>query len=695
MKHTGWLLDAYIRGDDAIYWIKTGDGETLKLMTRHHPQFLAEPAQHVTPEDLTSLFENHPQVYTAKVVERHPTLRRESLRKVVEVTVDKPDDLGPMLKYAERLRDVKTLYNTGLTPIQWHLIHMDTPPTSLCTVEETRGRIRRITRLDDSHSLEPPPFKALEFTIPDTTTINQITVLDDQGRPTASLKGEEPKVLSDLQSLIQLHDPDILVTPTPINTSRHLQDRARRSSQRLRLGRGDERLSGRVLVSSGSFHDMGVAGLAERARFTYAPMGVSHSWEAGKTIDSRQCAEAVKFNVLVPPMRGGYAYSAWAWDLIRRDKGGMVFSPRPGLHMNVAALDFESMYPNIIVRRNVSYETVTEDGVDHSIDGFLGRVTKPFLERRLTFKHMRARYPEGSVEWQWCQQRQSTLKLFLVVIYGYSGCYANRFANTRVFQEINRQARDAMVTALNVAQGQGYQVVYGPYDSLFVKKRNAERTDYMDLAAMVSEATGLPMALDRHFRYLVLLTKATDPAAVAVNRYYGKLTDGSLFYRGVELRRHDTPPLIRRMQMEMMGALFDAEDLGEVLGAGVAEAQRIAGEAMRRIRRGGVDPQELVVSRRLRRDPGEYRSRQPHVVAAMLGGMEEMSRYILVNTERLNPYLRVMPESMIDGGHLAYDRRKYEAMARRAAWNLLRPFVKDETLIGGGVARESRLDTFF
>ena len=98
---------------------------------------------------------------------------------------------------------------------------------------------------------------------------------------------------------------------------------------------------------------------------------------------------------------------------------------------------------------------------------------------------------------------------------------------------------------------------------------------------------------------------------------------------------------------------------------------------------------------RLRRERWEYRSRQPYVVAAMLGNAEEMSRYLLENTESANPYMRVMPASMIDGAHRGYDRRKYAKLVRRAAWNILRPFVQDEESIEGSRLQTSRLDTYF
>jgi len=283
----------------------------------------------------------------------------------------------------------------------------------------------------------------------------------------------------------------------------------------------------------------------------------------------------------------------------------------------------------------------------------------------------------------------------LVVVYGYSGCYANRFANVRVFQEINRQARRAMVTALRTAQAHGYSVVYGPFDSIFVKRRDASRDDYACLAQTITEATGLPMRLDRHFTYLVLLTKTTDPQVVVANRYYGKLTDGSLFYRGIELRRHDTPPYINQMQRAMMDAMFSHRDAGTVEREGVPEARRIADEARRNVEQGRVDPLELVISKRLRRDLKEYRARQPHIVAAMLGADKDMAEYILLNVENANPFTRVMPASLVDPGHSYYDKKKYSELVRRAAWNLLRPFIKSEDLIEGRRLKTSRLDAYF
>jgi DNA polymerase elongation subunit (family B) len=697
LKVRGWLLDAYVKEKWVNYWFKTTTGETVALRERCRPSLVTEPADSNKPEDLVYLFEEHPFVYQAKIVDRYSTLSREMLKRVVEVTMDLVEDLDEVQRYAENLPEVKEVYNVGLVPIQWHLIRKGFPPSRLCEVEVRRGVLEGVKMLDDSDEVEPPPFKPLIIVTPEGNKVDELRLLDEEQAEIALLGGHEEEVLQEFNDLIEEIDPDVLVTYSPTRTVKRLTRRARRRRVDLHLGRGGELYHGRVIIGISPYMDSGIAGLSERARFTFAPMGISADWEAGKTIDSRQCYEAMRLGVLVPKMKGGFSSGNTAWELVKRDRGGLLFSPLVGIHENVAALDFESMFPNIIVQRNVSYETVDEEGVRQDLPGFMGCFTGEFLKRRLYFKHLREKFAPGSKEWWWCQQRQSALKLMLVVVYGYSGCYANRFANVRVFQEINRQARKAMVQALNISLAEGYQIVYGDTDSLFIKRPDAAERDYKDLAAEISEQVGLPMGLDRHFRYLVLLNRVADNAMVASRRYYGALAGGGLFYRGIEMRRHDSPPYVKSMQTRIMETLFDAEDLNDVTRRTLPEALKVANRAVRNVAFGRVRAEDLIISKRLRRDVYEYQSLQPHIVAAMLGEsfVEDESNYVLVNTEARNPFTRVMPAHMLSTGRPVYDKRKYAELTRRAAWNLLRPFVPDETTIGGPPLRESRLDTYF
>jgi DNA polymerase I len=677
MPRRGWLLDPYIRGKDAHLWLKTVEGEVIHLTERHRPHFVASSKPGFNVDDLCYLFEEHKFVHSATPVERYPTLRRACLERVAEVRVDSAECLEEVIIYAKSLREVHEVYDVGLSPIQWYLIERGIAPTGLCEFESDGCTLKSIKPIDDEGRIEPPPFKPLIIRLPDSDDITFADVLDADENPRKSLRGDERAVLSELKYLLEEENPDVIV----IDDTRSLMwaiKRASRYAIDLGFGREGELYHGRIALGYHSWRDMGLAGLSERSLFTYAPMGISSDWEAGKTIDSRQCLEAYRQRILIPEMKGGYVSSMSAWDMVKRDRGGMLFTPQIGLHENVGCIDFESMFPSIINRKNVSYETVTEDGVDQTHSGFMRCFTAPTLERRLRFKHMRKQFPRGSPQWAWCEERQSSLKLMLVVIYGYSGCYANRFANVQVFQEINRQARQALVKALNIALSRGFEVIYGNTDALYTKRTDATETDYEELAGEIAEATGLPIKLDKHFKFLVLLGKATDPLQGASNRYYGKLTDGELFYRGIELRKHDTPIYLKRLQERVMTVLFDADDAEGVLRSGLPRALTVVNRALEEVRRGKVNARDLVISKRLSRELMAYRSLPVHVVAALLGAEEEgNSRYVLVNSKSSNPYLRVKPVCMIEEPDQRYDRRKYMELTKRAVMSLLSPFTGD------------------
>ncbi|MEM2094851.1 MAG: DNA polymerase domain-containing protein, partial [Candidatus Bathyarchaeia archaeon] len=436
---------------------------------------------------------------------------------------------------------------------------------------------------------------------------------------------------------------------------------------------------GRIFLDLSTYEWIGVAGVVERSRFTMAPPELSAKWQAGRTIDSRQSYEALKRGILLPEKKSFYNYGMTARDIVFRDRGGLLLAPEAGLHENVGELDFESMFPNIIERFNVSYETVTPEAVDNSFKGFLGQLTKRFLDRRLYFKHMRKEYPRESMERLWCEQRQTALKGILVCIYGFSACFANRFGNIAVYQEINRIARQVLLRSINVALEDGFNVVYGDTDSLFLKKTEATQKDYEQLAAKISRETGLPIALDHHYKFLVFLSQESMPEMEATRRYFGKLTDGELYYRGIDLRRHDTPPFLKEFQEKLMEIFFDAENAHDVERMQYRKACDFVMETCHRIQRGEVDPTRLTVIKVLRKPVNEYRSMLPHVAAAKQIEMRgtrltdgETVNFLYVNAGHSNPYRRVVSIPM--QGRSYYDKERYVELALDVAETVLGAF---------------------
>ena len=110
----------------------------------------------------------------------------------------------------------------------------------------------------------------------------------------------------------------------------------------------------------------------------------------------------------------------------------MIFSPRVGLHENVAVLDYENEYANLILKHNLSYERCT------NTKGLLPTVLESVLKRRIMFKDLQKSFQVNTREWHWCEQRIVALKDILVALYGTTGSFWNRLANADAFEEINR-----------------------------------------------------------------------------------------------------------------------------------------------------------------------------------------------------------------------------------------------------------------
>jgi len=238
---------------------------------------------------------------------------------------------------------------------------------------------------------------------------------------------------------------------------------------------------------------------------------------------------------------------------------------------------------------------------------------------------------------------------------------------------------------MNVALREGFAVIYLDTDSVFVKRQNANSDDLLRLAGMIENETGFEISLAHHYRYLVLLPQEADPNIEAARRFYGKLTDGRVYYRGIELRRHDYPPFLKQFQDKLLGIVLEAETASEIVRTRVQRATEYTQETVERVLSGSLETSELVVSKYLRMPVERYRSLLPHVLAAIQlrqhgrqvkpGGLID---YVYVDTEQVNPMKRISPAEFAE----TYDTEKYAEMALDVAESILGVFGFSRTQLG-------------
>jgi DNA polymerase-2 len=222
-----------------------------------------------------------------------------------------------------------------------------------------------------------------------------------------------------------------------------------------------------------------------------------------------------------------------------------------------------------------------------------------------------------------CKQRRDVLKWLLVCCFGYTGYKNARFGKIEAHEAINALAREKLLVAKEVAEQRGFRVLHALVDSIYVCRGGsrtaptplASREDYLRLAQEIEQITRLPMALEAVYRYAVFLPSKQSAEIPVPNRFFCVSDEGELKVRGLECRRHDTPPFVTRMQREVLAILAEARDFATYCDK-LREAREVYERYQERLRDGSVAAEELVIRKRLTKAPGNYQKNSSTAIAA-------------------------------------------------------------------------------
>jgi DNA polymerase elongation subunit (family B) len=697
----GWLLDVSIDDDHATLWIKTEEGQILKLRDSCHPGFYILPRNESDGLHLFQILSREEEIAVRWEEDKSTNLfDSKKQTKLIHIGLRSLRYYQPLLKKLEGDCQVKQLFNTDLLHVQQYLFtKLRIEPTSKVKVQYGGSKLLEAATVDDNDNVHPPPFSLLYF---DVHTYSGILASDDAIRvikiryeqnDAVFNNSEEKIILQQFSDYIFEKNPDIIICMGDYDNGkllRYLFARAKKIGFDLQLGR-DAEFKGRICISSSYrkttyFDEFGFAGLIERARFGFLPLDMAAKYSINRLIDSRNCFELIQRDFVIPSrVRGidNHEHFRTVEQIVSGDKGSMIISPQIGLHEDVLALDYDSEYANLIVNHNLSYETVGGEAVHHPKKGLLPSIVERFLKRRLYFKRLQKELPKDSTEYVWCEQRVSSLKNILVCLYGSTGSFWNRYGNVLAFEEINRLSREVLIKTKDIVQVLGYDLLYADTDSVFIKRTDSAR-DYNEVIDALSKQTGLSISVDYHYKFLVLLPLEADEKIEVLKHYFGITFDNELVVRGIEIRRHDVPAFIKRFQTQLLYTLFDCKDSSEILTKGYENALLLVTQAIDTIMTGeGLDDKDLIISKLLRQNIEKYKSLFPHVSAAIQSRKYPLKgdiiQYIYTDSNHNNPLCRV---TSIDNAKSLpqYDKEKYKEMTLDAAETVLGFFGFDRTL---------------
>lgn len=289
-------------------------------------------------------------------------------------------------------------------------------------------------------------------------------------------------------------------------------------------------------------------------------------------------------------------------------EGGYVHTISPGLYHWVCVLDFKSMYPTIIITKNICFTTLHPEGEIRSPTGarFLSREVRPGLLPVILEELMRdraeaqrrraeARAKGNKEEEEYYNGLQEAVKTMMNSFYGVFASAFYRFTNPTIGASITAFARESIKGVIERLEAEGLTVVYSDTDSVFFLLPEGHRTlekavafgrekaEEFSRGGATLEFQGIYEPMFSHGKKKRYVARCIWPREETV-------------VRGYEIRRTDSFDLLS----ETMAEVFE-----KILDDRIEEATEHARAVIRATQAGRVPLEKLVISRTVQGSEGE------------------------------------------------------------------------------------------
>ena len=477
--------------------------------------------------------------------------------------------------------------------------------------------------------------------------------------------------------------------------------------------------------------------MIEISRISGIPVQDLSRLSPGSAISAIQIDQSMNDGVLVPWKKNRAEDVKTGLEMMISDRGGLYLDPLPGVHKDVFELDFASLFPSIIATRNISPETMkcgcckpiisghsnnakfpldpkeaehlamrralSNDNVGLLVPeigtyscglkyGFLPRVVAPIISRR---RELKSRMKRRGDEWD---KRQNVLKWLLVTCFGYTGYRNARFGRIECHEAICAWSREILLDAKDLAEEDGWRCIHAIVDSIWLvdnegRTSEEQRSSIRSLMSKIEYNSGIRIELEDFYKWIAFIPNKKS-GIPSLTKYFAHGEKGWKI-RGIEIRQHSTCNWIRKMQTDMLKNLqigLPEKIIWQTIG--------IFFESVSSLTNGEVPLADLVISRRVRKRPEEYRVSNLTLAALLRGkllGQEDLlgrkTHFVVVNGSRGEPVDRIKLRSEINPNcsSSAINRdgiEFYKALALRASLSILSPFgITEDILLNGGLVQ--------
>ncbi|KON28553.1 hypothetical protein AC481_01340 [miscellaneous Crenarchaeota group archaeon SMTZ-80] len=737
----GWLLDVYPSpSGEMIVWFIAESGERVRFVDK----FLNRIYISGNSSELKCLAEiigeNH-SVADWCFVERYAHLFDNFKSEVLEISIRDYRRTHIFAKKLLRLIGCEkfNFYNIDIPPSEAYLYEKDIFPLArLVVVDYGKKLWYKILDSVESidYSIPPLRFIWLNVSIKAKSSLQKmsdeidcISIIFENNTKIIGEGSETEKIL-ELVKIVEELDPDIIYTHGGDSfLFQYLSYRAFVNGilDNFLLGRDNvplrvEKRRGKTIFSYGRIYRKepirrlygrihididntfihkacGLEGLIEASRDCRISLHRAARATIGQVMSSMQLYAAWKDEILIPWKKREPESFKTASELLVADRGGFVFEPKLGIHTSIAEVDFTSMFPMLMLTKNISAETVLcrccpdselvvpELGyhVCEKRRGIVPRTLDLLLKKRLEYKHLMREACDEKTR-QVYNMRQNALKWILVTCFGYLGYRNSRFGKVDAHISVCAFARDTLLRTARMAEKRGFEVIHGIVDSLWLKKKKYSTEEIMDFCSEVSKVTNIPLGFEGIYRWIVFLPSKTIGGIPVLNRYYGVFENGEIKMRGIEARRRDTPNFVRRAQVDMIKELTEIFGPEELKARFPEVLKGLRGYVDKLICR-QVDISDLIITKRISKPPSRYAHNVFQAIAAKQlekAGFKVRAgdnvQYLIVNSNDKRAREKVLAAKLLKSD-TSYDIEEYLNMLVVAAETLFGVFGYTKKII--------------
>ncbi|MGC2563820.1 MAG: DNA polymerase domain-containing protein [Nitrososphaeraceae archaeon] len=735
----GWIFDVYPLQDRMVIWIKKKNGN-LRLEDSSWKYCL-----YVAADDKSELLSLLGEEQIMKAVEDYEfVLKYERLSDAIKKRVLKLSlkEGAKALKLARQIESFGRfhrfrLYNVDLLPAQYYFYDKDLFPLAFCYFDSKHPSNLEVKDNVCATDYWVPDFKSVHLTInlkkegkiaKPGDMISSIVIQLPNERIEIQKESEVSTIQELMEDLNTKIDPDFVFTDDGDSfTFPHLIHRADvngipliMSRESIALKKPDSKgssyisygkvyfkptttkLLGRIHIDlSDSFfldegnNSGGLHGLYEISRLCRMPLHTASRASIGRCLSSLQFYYANKKDILIPWKPTVTEHFKSFEELLIADRGGFIFEPDSGVHEQVAEFDFVSLYPNIMLQKNISAETVhckccsqytlrvPELGYNicEKRTGIVPTGLKIVLDKRSQYKKLRQTCATNNNEIKSIYDaRQSALKWILVTSFGYLGFNNAKFGRIDAHIAVCAFDRHIFLQTSKIAEEHGFSIVHGIVDSIWIQKKEAKMEYYTELEEIIEKKIGFRLSFEGIYKWIAFLPSKINSNLPVVNRYFGVFQDSVLKVRGIEARRRDTPNFFSEFQNEILHIIASGNNIKEVgrLIPYVNEHFQKYKQLLKEDK--SISLEDLAFSKRRSKDLNEYQINRNTIEndamrrlnkegRSLIGG--QILRYII--TDYRGGKRSAIPLEIIDE-NTTYDKERYTELLVQICNSVIEPF---------------------